>query len=296
MSDMQTNLLQILQVPSLVYVASAPRLTYEGLLAAIKKLEADVRLRFSLYEGNLYFLGDPERVIEALTEAGSRLGSPKSTEITVDDLISNPRPYKPIIYQVLDAYFHFKGFEKALFVKRTGEYGVKRSSIYIAAQDIADQKVIKPWGKYHPEGRPIIMGYDDFLRRNDEPGKERRTLSKSDFFVHEGFNYHIETIDENVYLAIVPRTFITKNRCDLLVGKEHSGLYTRVNYARYNWEIRALLNYWVSYLADASLNRYGREATPLNEPSQNILIPAVGGNPLIVSTSFETAEEGLGVV
>jgi len=274
-----------------VYVASAPRLTYEGLLAAIKKLEADIRLRFSLYEGNLYFLGDPERVIEALNGTGLRLGSPTSREIVVKDLITSGHQYKPIMYQVLDAYFHFKGFERAGITEIRS-----RNNIYIVDQHLADLKLIRPWGKYRPEGRPIIMGYDDFLRRNDEPGKERRTLSKSDFFVHEGLNYHIETIDENVYLAIVPRTFITKNRCDLLVGKEHSGLYTRVNYARYNWEIRALLNYWVSYLADASLNRYGREATPLNEPSQNILIPAVGGNPLIVSTSFETAEEGLGVV
>ena len=96
---MQTNLLQILQVPSPVHMVSAPCLTYIDLHAAIKKLETDTRLRYRLYEGNLYFLGDPEMVIQGLNGAGLRLDIPTSREITVDDLITNPHKYKSIIYK-----------------------------------------------------------------------------------------------------------------------------------------------------------------------------------------------------
>ena len=182
-------------------------------------------------------------------------------------------------------------------MKRDGTYGVRRSSIYIADQGIADLKPIKPWGKHRPKGRCIIMGFDDFLGRSDEPGKQRRTSGRDNLFVHEGFNYHIETIDESAYLAIVPRTFITENRSNLLIGKEHSGLYTSINYTRYNWEVRALLSYWVNYLADENLNRYGRAATtPETEAIQNLVIPTVGGSSLVMSTSFETVEEDTGVI
>jgi len=281
---MQTNLLLISQLPSPVNIVDAPGLSYRELRTKLKQLETDLRMRYSLHGGKLYFLGDADKIIDSLRKAGCRLGNLTSDELSMEDLIRDPRPYKPILYQVLEAFFHFKGFDRA---------GMRGSSVYIADQMIADRKLIKPWGRYRPEGRSAIMPYDDFVRRNDEPGRQRRAVVRKDLFVHEGFNYHIETIDDNAYLAIVPRTFITQHRTTLLVGPGYSGLYTTINYNRHNWEIRTLLNYWLEYLADDKLNRYMRNQVQPAEAAQGIAIPAAGGGILGLNASFETAEEDL---
>jgi len=71
------------------------------------------------------------------------------------------------------------------------------------------------------------------------------------YYVHEGLDYKLETIGYNIYLVIVPKIVLTKDGySDVMLGPNVSGIYTKINFNRWNNVTREMLEFWANYLSD----------------------------------------------
>lgn len=71
------------------------------------------------------------------------------------------------------------------------------------------------------------------------------------YYTHEGFNFKLHSINEHVYLSLVPRIVLTEDKkWGILIEKDNSKFYTYQQSRRYNIATKNLLEFWLEFLSN----------------------------------------------
>ncbi|KYK34931.1 MAG: hypothetical protein AYK18_13560 [Theionarchaea archaeon DG-70] len=199
----------------------------------------DSNVFFHFESKNIYFFGDKKGVSKILENKG------------YGHKILSP------IYIDVDCIQQYWEILRVLFYRATGRFLLKKG-LY-----------------FHPE-----RGNTFYVVRTDSFKEIPLIREKKEYgyYIHEGFEYKLHLINENVFLSLMPLIVLTRDKKSSIISDEKdSGIYTREGYKRWNSVTRNMLDTWAAFLG--------------NEKKIRVSIP--NGNDLIFETEFSEAGGGI---
>ncbi len=181
---------------------------------------------------NIYFWGNSNEVSEICRRTGWGCGPVDAYQVSCPGAIYDWAILQVLLYRAFNAFLRSNGFS------------VRYEDAYMKRQ---------------PNAEPVKLVYTDTSKL---PAR---------FHIHEGFTRSFVSVQEQVYLVLLPRIVITEPRADGrrdIKGPESTGSYTRVTYRRRANRERDMVQYWGEYLSQGE---------------SRIVVPIRGSSPLMIS-------------